>query len=105
MPAYNIPVLITLPWILDVFVFAFVILPENSEAELILPVFNDKELTFAATPTFPPMPTLPVSNEFPLTPRVAVLIEPVLLMLPVLLIFTEVKILPKSSLPTNKLPI
>ena len=93
------PVLITLPWILDVFVFAFVMLPENNEAELTLPVFNEKELTF------PPTPRVPLINELPLTPRVAVLIEPVLLILPVLLIFTEVRMLPKSSLPTNKLPI
>ena len=91
-----------MPWILDVLVFAFVKLTEYNDAELILPVFNDRELTFAATPRVPPIPTLPVINEFPLTPRVAVLTEPVLLILPVLLIFTEVRMLPKSSLPTKR---
>ena len=66
-------------------------------------MFIDNELTFAAIFTFPPTPRVPVISELPLTPRVAVLIEPVLLMLPVLLIFADVRMLPKSSLPTNRL--
>ena len=62
-------------------------------------------VTFPTIARVPPIPTFPVSNELPLTPRVAVLIEPVLLILPVLQIFTDVRTLPKSSFPTNKLPM
>ena len=94
-----------LPWILEVFVFAFVTFTEYNDAELILPVFIESELTFAATPRVPPIPTLPVNNELPLTPRLAVLIVLVLLILPVLLIFTEVRTLPNSSLPTKRFVI
>ena len=83
------PELIVLPWILEVFVFAFVIFP----------VFMESELTFA--PTF----TFDVTKALPPTPRKRVLIVLLLLILPVLLIFCEVSKLPNSSLPTKRFVI
>jgi hypothetical protein len=90
--------------------------PENNEAELILPVFIDNELTFA--PTF----ILLVINALLPTPRFNVLkleayiklveIElteillatiKLVLIVPLLFMFCEVRTLPKSSLPTDKL--
>ena len=93
----------------------FVILPENSEAELILPVFNENELTFAPTFTLfvtkALLPT-PKFNELKLEAYMKfveiVLAETLhatiklVLIVPLLFMFCEVKILPKSSLPTYR---
>ena len=100
VPAFTVFVLIFPEFeILAVFVVPRVVVPATPR----VPVLEEfTKVAKPTTPRVPPIPTLPVNNELPLTPRVAVLTEPVLLILPVLLIFTEVRMLPKSSLPTKR---
>ena len=87
MPAPIVVVLIVPA--LNVFVLI------NPEFEM-LAVFVVPSVVVPATPRLPPTSKLVLIEALPPTPRDKVLI------LPELLIFTEVRMLPKSSFPTKR---